>query len=91
MNKIFLVLVFTLLFSTQGAHASPLSEARASGKVVELANGYVKAQSNAGQAIHALVQDVNSRRKVAYGKIAKKNGIPIETVAKESYKKRVKN
>ncbi|HJL60613.1 MAG TPA: DUF1318 domain-containing protein [Pseudomonadales bacterium] len=70
--------------------ASPLDDARNSGQVVELANGYVKAKGDVPANIRSLVADVNKRRKTAYTKIAKRNGISVDQVAAESYVKRKK-
>ena len=67
--------------------ASPLSDARAAGLVVELADGYVQAKSKQATVIN-LVTDINTRRQAAYARIAKKNKIPIAKVAAESYLKR---
>ncbi|MBV1878511.1 MAG: YdbL family protein [Pseudomonadales bacterium] len=69
------------------AFASPLSDARAAGLVVELADGYVQAKSKKTAVIN-LVTDINTRRQAAYARIAKKNKIPIAKVAAESYLKR---
>lgn len=90
MNKILLGLVLAVLVFSN-VNASPLSEAKASGSIVELANGYVKAQSSASSDIRSLAADINKRRKAAYGKIAKSNGVSVETIAAESYKKRIRN
>jgi hypothetical protein len=70
--------------------ASPLSDARAAGKVTEEPSGYVKATANPSPGIAALVTDVNKRRREAYSRIAKKNGISVNQVAKESYVRRKK-
>ena len=88
MNRIFLGLVLAILFSAQNLNASPLSEAKSSGSIVELASGYVKAQSSASAGVRSLAADINKRRKAAYAKIAKSNGVSIKVIAAESYKKR---
>tara|TARA_R110002072_G_scaffold89232_3_gene199823 strand:+ start:1653 stop:1877 length:225 start_codon:yes stop_codon:yes gene_type:complete len=69
--------------------ASPLDDARNAGQIVEQPNGYVTASSSAPAEIKALAVDVNERRAEAYARIAKKNGISVEQVAAESYKKRI--
>ncbi len=68
--------------------ASPLDDARNAGQVMEMPNGYIMAKGSPTADIKALVKDINSRRKAAYEKIAKKNGISVEQVARESYRKR---
>tara|TARA_R110002110_G_scaffold279620_4_gene494561 strand:+ start:886 stop:1113 length:228 start_codon:yes stop_codon:yes gene_type:complete len=68
--------------------ASPLDDARDAGQIVELPTGYVEVIASAPAKVKALAAEVNSRRKDAYERIAKKNGITPEQVAAESYKKR---
>ena len=68
--------------------ASPLDDARAAGYVIEMPNGYVKAHGGVPARISVMVADVNKRRREAYLRIAKKNGIPAEQVAMESYVRR---
>ena len=70
--------------------ASPLDDARNAGHVKEMSNGYIMATAHgkASSDISDLVTDVNKRRRDAYEKIARKNGIPVDQVASESYKKR---
>jgi len=78
-----------LLLNTP-VEASPLDDARNAGQVVEKSDGYVKASGSVAPNVQKLVADVNKRRKSAYQKIAKKNGITIEQVAAESYRQRMK-
>ena len=70
--------------------ASPLDDARNAGQVKEMPNGYIAATAHGKVPadISGLVADVNDRRRDAYGNIAKKNGISVDQVASESYKKR---
>ncbi len=70
--------------------ASPLDDARHAGHVKEMPNGYIMATAHGkgSSDINDLVTDVNKRRHDAYGNIAKKNGISVDQVASESYKKR---
>jgi uncharacterized protein YdbL (DUF1318 family) len=70
--------------------ASPLDDARNSDHVKEMPNGYIMATAHgkASSDISNLVTDVNKRRRDAYENIAKKNGISVDQVASESYKKR---
>ena len=90
MRILIVSLCFLALGFTQQLSASPLSDARNAGLIVELSNGYVKAQDIATAKVKALAADVNIRRKMAYAKIAKKNNISIATVGSESYQKRMK-
>ena len=70
--------------------ASPLDDARNAGQVKEMPNGYIMATAHgkASSDVSDLVTDVNKRRRDAYENIAKKNGISVDQVASESYKKR---
>ena len=83
-----LTLSMTLMATT--VFAGPLDDARDSGQVIETPDGYIKADGEVPQEIVALVKDINKRRKQAYTKIATKNGIEVDQVARESYKKRIK-
>ena len=91
MCQLIRVLLVALVFSSSVVYASPLDDAKASGHVVELVNGYVETTSAAPAQTKALAAQINKRRKEAYTKIAKKNGITPEQVGVESYKKRAGN
>ncbi len=90
MSKI--ILCFTLILSSaltsQALLASPLDDARTAGQIFEVASGYVQATDLAPAKVKALAADVNNKRKAAYERIAKKNGLTVDQVAAESYKKR---
>ena len=88
MKQVIRVLLVSMMLAAGAAHASPLDDARSAGQIVELASGYVQATSSAPAATKALAADVNKKRKAAYAKIAKKNGVTVEQVAAESYRKR---
>jgi uncharacterized protein YdbL (DUF1318 family) len=64
-----------------GAWSASLDNAKAIGLVGERPDGYVAAvQPNPPPDIAALVQQVNNKRRAAYGDIAAKEGVPIEQV-----------
>ena len=69
--------------------ADPLSDARNAGQVVETADGYIATRGKVPGEIKELVADINKRRKTAYDRIAKQNGISTEQVGRQSYKKRM--
>jgi len=81
-------LLLILLIVAPVSWASPLSDAKEEGLVQETPDGYVVSQKGAPANIQKLVQDVNQRRLEAYQKIADKNGVSVEQVAKESYLRR---
>ena len=88
MRTLISIILLLTAFINMPLQASPLDDARAAGYVTEIANGYVKAQGNVSPRIKSLIVDVNKRRREAYSRIAKKNGISVEQVATESYLKR---
>ena len=70
-----------LLISTSCVLALDLKEAKNSGLVGEQLNGYLGVvDKNAGSGVHALVKDVNAKRKTKYEAIASQNSTSLETV-----------
>lgn len=69
--------------------ADPLNDARDAGQVVETADGYIATSGKQPGEITDLVADINKRRKAAYARIAKGNGLTTEQVGRQSYKKRM--
>ena len=66
--------------------ALELKEARSSGKVKELATGYIEATDSSAE-VTALVKEVNAKRKKHYEKVAKKNGTSIDVVSQKAAEK----
>ena len=89
MKQFLKIALIGLTLVTASVHASPLDDARNAGHIVELASGYVQATGSAPAAAKALAADVNKKRKAAYQRIADKNGVSIDQVAAESYRKRI--
>lgn len=83
-----LVLVTGLLLSLN-AFAISLQDAKTQGLVGEQANGYLGIVKSSPDA-NALAKQVNSKRKAHYQKIAKKNGISVNEVAKLAAEKAMK-
>ncbi len=88
LNSLMRLSVLLIALFSGAVQASPLDDARNAGQVMEMPNGYIMAKGSPSADINALVKDINNRRKTAYEKIAKKNGISVDQVAKESYRKR---
>jgi len=66
------------------AWALTLGEAKASGKVGELGNGFIAAVGNQNAEVAALVDAINAKRRKAFAEIAKANGTTrpaVEAVA----------
>lgn len=81
-----LALCFTLLAGN--AYALDLQTAKAQGYVGEQASGYLGIVNNAS-GVQALVNDINSRRKAYYEKIAKSNGTSLQVVEALAGKKAI--
>ncbi len=80
MKSKLLLLVAGLLFSLN-AFAMTLQDAKTAGYLGEQHNGYLGLVAPNGQA-KALMLTVNAKRKAFYQKIATKNNISVEQVAK---------
>ena len=69
---------------------SELGDARSAGYIVETSDGFVRAEVAAPANVKSLATEINKKRRQAYAKIAKKNGISIEQVGARSYAQRMK-
>ena len=65
------------------AFALTLDEAKASGAVGEMPNGYIGVVQD-GSGVQALVDDINARRRARYQEIADSNGVPLAAVEQEA-------
>jgi uncharacterized protein len=78
-RQLFVVLI--LIFTSWNAFAVELDSAKADGLVGERADGYLGAvKPNPSAAVEALIEDINSKRKQAYQRIAERNNIPLQDV-----------
>ena len=83
-----LTLALALLLLGAAAAAPPalaisLDEAKAAGYVGERFDGYLAVvDSGAPAEVRALVEDINAKRRARYAEIARKQGVPVEAVAK---------
>lgn len=83
LKRISIASLFLSLLFASTAFAISLDEAKAKGLVGEKLNGYLAPVSASADAdVIALVNDINSKRKNEYSKIAKQNGTSIEAVEK---------
>lgn len=89
MNLLNIFIAALLLFGSSQLQAAPLDDAIARGDLVELVTGYVAATPDTPARAKALADDINERRRAAYARIARKNGITIQQVAAESYRVRL--
>ena len=70
------------LFLVAPASAVDVGDAKAKGHACEQTNGYLRATGSAPGDVKALVKDVNAKRKEQYAKIAAKNSVEVDQVAK---------
>ncbi|MCQ8104459.1 YdbL family protein [Methylomonas sp. SURF-2] len=81
--KLLAALTFCLWFAITPVNAADLGQAKAAGLVGELMNGYLGlVDGNAPADVKALVDSINAQRRAEYQRIAAKNGVPAEEVAK---------
>ena len=71
--------------------AADVGEAKAEGHACEQTDGYLRATGSAPADVKALVEDVNAKRKEQYAKIASKNDITVDQVAKLTAQKLINN
>lgn len=72
-----------LWFAAMPAAAADLGQAKAAGQVGELMNGYLGlVDGNAPGDVKAMVNSINAQRLAEYRRIAAKNGVPAEEVAR---------
>ena len=76
-----LVLIITFLLVAP-VSAANVGQIKNKGQACEQANGYLRATAGAPDDVQALVKNVNAKRKAQYTKIANKNGVAVDQVAK---------
>ena len=87
-SVLFLPLLAMISFS---AFALDLGAAKSQGLVGETPSGYLAAVKPATPAVQSLINDINSRRKAEYQKIATRNGTPLNVVEQLSGKKLIES
>lgn len=81
--KLLAALTVCLWFAAMPVNAADLGQAKAAGLVGELMNGYLGlVDGNAPADVKAMVDSINAQRRAEYQRIAAKNGVPAEEVAK---------
>ncbi len=67
------------------AHALSLQDAKSSGLIGELGNGYIglvkQDESKQSKEVKSLIEDVNEKRRARFKQIANKNAVSIDAVA----------
>lgn len=88
-SKRLLLLIGGLLLSLS-AWALELDQAKAQGLVGEQLNGYLGVvTAHPSGEVNALLRDINTRRRQAYERIARENGLSLEQVASLAGKKAI--
>lgn len=83
-----ILLVLTLFAAPAIAQGISLDEAKSRGLVGEQLEGYLGVIEPA-PGVEALVNDINLKRRQLYRDVARKNGIPLNTVEKLAGKKAI--
>lgn len=81
-------LALSLSVGVMPAAAASLAEAKSAGQVGERMDGYLGLVTpNAPTDVKALVSDINAQRRMEYQRIAAKNGVPEDQVARLTARK----
>ena len=81
MHRSLLAVILALSVATP-VLAADLGAAKAAGQVCEQTSGYLRANSGAPGDVQEMISKINSKRKAEYEKIAKKNKVTVDHVAK---------
>ena len=81
MQRSMFVLILVLTFANSAA-AADLGEAKAGGQVCEQTDGYLRSNTGAPGDVQAMVGKINAKRKAEYEKIANKNNVAVDQVAR---------
>jgi len=85
-----IVILAAVVGAPMSAHALSLDEAKGKGLVGERSSGYLGAVSGEPE-VHALVREINEKRRQAYEEIAKKNGAHLAAVETLAGQKAIQN
>lgn len=77
-----LYIVVLVFFIAAPLKAADLGSAKASGQVCEQTSGYLRANAGAPGDVQAMVKDINTKREAEYEKIATKNKVTVDQVAR---------
>lgn len=81
MHKSSIVIILALFVATP-ASAVNLGAAKTNGQVCEQTNGYLTANAGAPGDVQEMVKNINAQRRAEYEKIAQKNQVTVDQVAK---------
>lgn len=87
-NSMLAISLLALWCFAMPVSAASLAEAKAAGQVGELMNGYLGlVDPGAPGDVKAMVNSINAQRRAEYQRIANKNGVPVDEVAKMTAQK----
>lgn len=89
LRSLYIIIVTFLLLTT--VSAATLGQAKSNGQACEQPNGYLRSTAGAPGDVKALVKNINAKRKAEYVKIANKNGVAVDQVAKLTAEKVIKS
>jgi uncharacterized protein YdbL (DUF1318 family) len=81
MHRSSIVIILALLVAAP-ASAVNLGAAKTNGQVCEQTSGYLRANAGAPGDIQEMVNNINAKRRAEYEKIAQKNQVAVDQVAK---------
>ena len=81
MQRILFTLIVALAFAHPSA-AADLGAAKASGQVCEQTDGYLRANAGAPGDVQEMTKNINAKRRAEYDKIARKNNVTLDQVAR---------
>ena len=79
-KKAWVIFTACLLLITQPAYSIDLQTAKNQGLVGESPGGYIEAVKSPSAATKALIESVNSQRRLKYQEIATRNNTPLQTI-----------
>lgn len=87
-NSMLSALLLALWCMAMPAAAADLGQAKAAGQLGEQMNGYLGlVDPGAPGDVKALMNSINAQRRAQYQRIAAKNGVPVDEVAKMTAQK----
>lgn len=81
MQRSIFFLILSLIFANTAA-AADLNAAKANGQVCEQTDGYLRANVGAVDDVQEMVGIINAKRRAEYEKIANKNNVTLDQVAR---------
>lgn len=81
MQRSLFILILAFAFAYPSA-AADLGAAKAGGQVCEQTDGYLRANAGAPGDVQEMTKQINAKRRAQYDKIARKNKVTLDQVAR---------